>query len=137
GVGGRGGGGSEVGNDLDPVRAADALEADEPVVGDDQELPFLQRVVDLRVRGAGRSCIRDRVQRAALLPPAGRGCGGVARASSAAAATSGDQSERGDAACNREATGLDHLPSFPASFPARLASLPRSPIVAGAGLFTR
>ena len=56
----------EVGHDRRALGAARALEADEPVVGDDQELPLLQRVVDLRVGRPGRRRIGERDQGAAL-----------------------------------------------------------------------
>src|SRR6185369_17950338 len=57
--------GREVGDDFRPLGPTGALESDEPVVREDQELPLLQRVVDLRVRRARGRLVRDGVERAA------------------------------------------------------------------------
>src|SRR6185437_3623358 len=57
--------GREVGHDLRSLGTAGALEADEPVVAQDQQLPLLERVVDLRIGGPRRRRLRDGVERAA------------------------------------------------------------------------
>ena len=59
--------GGQVRDELRALLPAGMREAHEPVMGEDQELPLLQRVVDLRVRRAGRRRVGQRDQRATFV----------------------------------------------------------------------